>query len=73
MTSSPPEQFPPYYAKAAESWAAARAEFNALRFNAAVALAYYACFQLGLAAHIGDGLPGSARRPLYPPADLANH
>ena len=45
------------YAKAQEHWVAAQAELQANRFETATALAYYACFELGLAAHLYDGLP----------------
>ena len=41
--------------KANQSLLGAESEFAAGRFNTAIALAYYACYQMGIAAQVFDG------------------
>lgn len=49
-----PGRFEGFRVKARESLRAAEAEFAANRFDPAIALAYYACYQVGIAAIVHE-------------------
>jgi hypothetical protein len=45
------------FRKALQHWEGAQSELQAGRYDTAIALAYYACFELALSAHLQDGGP----------------
>jgi uncharacterized protein (UPF0332 family) len=57
----PREQYEPYERKAAQSLAGAQSELAAGRYDNAVALAYYACFQMAVAVMTMEGEPVDRR------------